>query len=124
MLSEQERKRVEGRLMEERSRATEALGDFDEQNSQSLQERTGELSAYRLHPADIGSESMEHEQQFMLASKEGERATRLDDALRRLYEDPEGFGKCRSCGADISMERLDLVPETELCAQCQEAAER
>jgi len=83
----------------------------------------GELTAYRLHQADLGTEMMDHETQFLLASEQGERLYRIDDALRRMYQDPESFGKCRNCGRAISTERLELVPESELCADCQRAAE-
>jgi RNA polymerase-binding transcription factor DksA len=116
MLSKEDRDLIEGRLRAERERALEALEDFDEQRSESLQERAGELNTYRLHQADLGTEAIDHETQFLLASGQGDRLYRIDDALRRLYDDPEGFGACRECGAAISMERLDVVPETDLCA--------
>ena len=123
MLSKADRERIEGRLLEERNRAIEALGDFDEEHTRSLLDRVGELTAYRLHQADLGTEMMDTETQFLLASEQGERLYRIDDALRRLYDDAESFGKCRSCGRAISTERLELVPESDLCADCQRAAE-
>ena len=83
----------------------------------------GELSAYRFHMADVGTEAMEREKEFLLASKEGERLYRIDEALRRLYAEPEEFGRCSRCGSWISMERLVVVPETTLCADCQRLAE-
>lgn len=73
--------------------------------------------------ADLGTESMEQEKQFSLASKGGDRLYALDSALRRLYDDPEGFGRCERCGRTISMERLELVPEGVHCADCQRAVE-
>jgi DnaK suppressor protein len=123
MLTQQERDTVERLLLQERERALEALGDFDEQSADTLEEDSGELSAYRFHLADIGTEAMEREKQFLLASKEGERLYRIDEALRRLYTDPEGFGRCERCGADIGMERLEVVPEATLCSSCQRELE-
>lgn len=123
MLTETDRKRIEERLLEERGRALEALGDFDEQHEESMQERTGELNTYRLHQADLGTEAIEEEKQFLLASAQGDRLYRIDEALRRLYDSPESFGECRQCGTTISMERLEVVPETDLCAACQTAGE-
>ncbi|HEX6068390.1 MAG TPA: TraR/DksA C4-type zinc finger protein, partial [Longimicrobiaceae bacterium] len=123
MLTQQERDIVEKRLMEERERALEALGDFEEANEDTPREESGELSHFRFHMADIGTEAMEREKQFLLASQEGERLYRIDEALRRLYGDPEGFGACAHCGRPIGMERLDVVPETTLCSDCQRAAE-
>jgi DnaK suppressor protein len=123
MLSTEDRKSIEGRLLEERGRVLEALGDFDEQQAESLQERAGELNSYRLHQADLGTEAIDNETQFLLASGQGERLYRIDEALRRLYDAPESFGVCRRCGATISTERLLVVPETDLCAACASAGE-
>lgn len=123
MLSKEERDRIEKRLLEERESAVEGIEDFDAQQGASLQEESGELSVYRFHMADIGTEAMEREKRFLLASKEGERLYQIDEALRRLYRDPESFGRCARCGNDISMERLMLVPSAEHCAQCQRELE-
>jgi len=37
-------------------------------------------------------------------------------ALRRI--DRGHYGTCATCGAGIETVRLELVPETELCAEC------
>lgn len=123
MLTQAERETVEGLLLRERERALEAIGDFEEEREDTLQGESGELSSYRFHMADIGTEAMEREKQFLLASKEGERLYHIDEALRRLYADPEGFGRCERCGAAIGMERLAVVPEATLCAACQRIVE-
>lgn len=123
MLTQEERDTVEKLLLKERERALEAIGDFEEGSDDTPQEDTGELSSYRFHMADIGTEAMEREKQFLLASKEGERLYRIDEALRRLYADPETFGRCERCGEDIGMQRLEVVPEATLCADCQRTVE-
>ena len=123
MLSETERERIERRLLDERAAALEAIKEFDEEFSETLQEEAGELSMYRFHMADIGTEAMQREKNFLLASKEGERLYRIDEALRRLYKEPEAFGRCARCGREIPAERLEVVPEVELCAECQRVAE-
>lgn len=123
MLTEADRQKVEQRLLEERERALTALADFDRERFNSLLDETGELTLYRLHPADIGTESMEQEIQFLLGSNEGRLLYETDDALRRLYKDPESFGVCQRCGKDIEMERLDVVPQATLCAACQRLVE-
>jgi DnaK suppressor protein len=115
MLTEDQRRTVESRLLREREQALDAIGHHDAQ-TQELRERVGEMSLYRLHPADVGSEAHEQEKDFLLASVEGRRLYEIDDALRRLYQDPDGFGRCAECGRDIEWERMDVVPETTLCA--------
>lgn len=123
MLTKEERDSIEALLMRERERAVEGLETFDAERAESLEDDAGELSSYRFHMADIGSEAMEREKQFLLASKEGERLYRIDEALRRLYSDPESFGTCERCGREIGMERLEVIPEATLCANCQAEVE-
>lgn len=115
MLTDEQRQTVESRLLREREQALDAIGHHDAQ-MQDLRERAGEMSLYRLHPADIGSESHEQEKDFLLASVEGQRLYRIDEALSRLYKTPESFGRCARCGSEIEWQRLDVIPETTLCA--------
>ena len=123
MLTAEERVQVEKRLAEERESTVAALREFDVSRQQSLQDSTGELTMYRFHPADIGSEAMEQETQFLLASVEGRRLYAIDAALRRLYAEPEQFGACERCGGEIGMDRFDVVPWASLCAECQRTLE-
>jgi RNA polymerase-binding transcription factor DksA len=122
MLTEEQRGRVEARLLEERARALDSIGHFDDL-TKDLRERAGELSLYDQHPADYGSESGETEKQFLLASVEGRRLYSIDEALQRLYRTPEEFGRCAECGRDIDVERLDVLPATTLCAEHARAAD-
>ena len=116
MLTDEQRGRIEARLLAERERALESIGHFDDL-TQDLRDRAGELALYDQHPADIGSESGEREKQFLLASVDGRRLYAIDEALSRLYRTPEEFGRCEACGRDVGMERLEVVPETRLCAE-------
>ena len=110
MLTEEQRKTIEERLQNDRARALDALREFDDSRDQSLQDETGELTMYRFHPADLGTEVMEQEKQFLLASNDGRQLYEVLEALRRLYGRPEEFGICERCGAEITMERLSVVP--------------
>jgi RNA polymerase-binding transcription factor DksA len=122
MLTEEQRKTIEARLLRMREDALDAIGHFDADN-QDLRERAGEMSVYRFHPADLGTEMEEREKEFLLASQEGRRLYEIDDALRRLYREPERFGVCAVCGKDIEWERLDVIPETAVCAADARAGE-
>ena len=42
----------------------------------------------------------------------------INAALHRLAE--HRFGICASCGTDIPMERLEVLPYTDLCIDCAE----
>lgn len=122
MLSKDERDRVEALLRREREGLIELLDEFAEQD-QDMRERAGEMGLYRFHMADLGTETMEKEKEFLLASNEGRRLYEIDEALRRLFKDPERFGACERCGQAIPMERLEVVPYTRYCIDCQEAVE-
>ena len=116
MLSEDERRQIEQVLLSEREQALAAIGQFDA-NARDLRERLGELSLYDNHPADYGSDSHEQEKEFLLATVEGRRLYALDEALGRLYRNPEEFGRCEVDGGPIEFDRLMVVPETRVCAR-------
>ncbi|MDR0787852.1 MAG: TraR/DksA C4-type zinc finger protein [Gemmatimonadota bacterium] len=124
MLTPEERDQLERGLQNERARAVSAMRDFDRNRETSMLDGTGELTMYRLHPADIGTEAMEREKQFLLASVEGRRLTDIDDALRRLYREPGSYGVCGRCGEEIGFERLSVLPYAALCTPCQVSTER
>ena len=121
-MTDTERSGLEKRLLDERRRAIEAIRQLDEEVRDDA-EQGGDLTNYPLHMADRGSEAIEEETDLLLMSAEGRRLYEIDQALRKLYRDPEKFGTCERCGADISLERLDLVPWATLCADCQRADE-
>jgi DnaK suppressor protein len=122
MLDDEQRTEIENRLRHERELALDVLADFHQAN-QDLRDATGELSLYGQHPADLGTEAMEAEKQFLLASVEGRRLYEIDAALQRLYAEPERFGSCESCGRPIPFERLELMPAARTCVGCQEGRE-
>jgi DnaK suppressor protein len=122
MLTQEQRDRIEKLLLQEREEALEALGHFEER-TQDLRERSGEMSLYRFHMADIGTEAQEQEKDFLLASQEGRRLYEVDEALRRLYRTPEEFGTCERCGRPIGFERLEVIPQARFCKEDQEATE-
>ena len=44
---------------------------------------------------------------------------RIDQALRKLREEPAEFGRCQECGEDLPAARLKAMPYAELCLDCQ-----
>lgn len=109
----------EKRLLEERKRVLKELGHHDD----SMQASDGDLSSYSFHMADQGTDAMEREKAFLMASKEGRFLWHIDQALRRLYKSPETFGKCMNCGNDIAFERLDALPHARYCIECKQREE-
>lgn len=111
---------LEQRLLAERERVLRSLRQLDD--SVDASETDGDLTTYPFHMADQGTDTMEQEQSFLLMSKEGRLLIDIDVALRRLYKG-EDYGKCLDCSREISFERLDLVPWTRLCVDCQREQE-
>lgn len=111
------------RLLEERARVMKELGYYDESFNNTLQSSDGDLSSYSFHMADQGTDTMEREKQFLFASQEGRYLWHVNQALRRLYHDPDNFGKCHQCGKEITFDRLDALPHARLCISCKEQEE-
>lgn len=122
-MTDEQRTHLEQRLLQERERALRALAQFEEVAKIAQRAEDGDLSIYPLHIADEGTDTMEREKEFLLASKEGRRLFWIDSALRRIYREPEIFGRCLQCDDEISFERLDIVPWAQLCVTCQRAEE-
>jgi DnaK suppressor protein len=116
-------KHLEKRLVEERTRVMKELGTYDESFNSTLQGADGDLSSYSFHMADQGTDAMEREKQFLFASQEGRYLWHINEALRRMYNQPDKFGRCHQCGAEIDLERLDALPHARLCIACKEKEE-
>lgn len=108
---------IEKRLLQERSRALKNLGFWDEEAKLGREQSDSALQFYSDHMADQGTEAMEREKAALFATKEGRYLYRVEDALRRLYDDPDNFGKCKATGKQIAFERLDAVPHARYCIE-------
>jgi DnaK suppressor protein len=118
MLTKTQLKYIENRLMDERAKAHKALGLFDRMAKLDRESMDSDLSMYTDHMADQGTEAMEREKAALFATKEGRYIYRLEEALRRLYNDPKNFGLCHTCGVEVGFERLDALPHARYCIEC------
>ena len=116
-LTEEQRRRIDQRLHEERERVLVVLRRFDEHRDTSLTAASGDLSDYPFHVADHGTDSYDQEMDTVLAERASRELEEIDDALQRLYEDPERFGICQNTGEPIPLERLEIVPWTRTCVE-------
>ena len=115
-LTESQRRTLEQRLREERDRALESIRRYStEEGAASGRDRTGDLSAVRFHMADEGTDTFDAELNASMASRDTANLNEIDDALRRLIEHPEDFGKDEVTGEDIPFERLDIIPWARTC---------
>lgn len=124
-LTPAQRERLEQRLKEERAEMVRALDRSARDRTRgSEQEQSGDLSLMPLHPADIGTDTMEEELDASNATRMSRELAEIDAALERLYRTPEKFGVCEDTGADIPFERLLLIPWARTCGQAEGARRR
>ncbi len=110
-LTKTQREHIERRLLEERERLTTSIAKFESESSdESEQDRDGDLTSMPLHMADQGTDTMQQELDASIVARESEELSEIDEALRKLYKEPERFGICEQTGKEISFERLDVIP--------------
>lgn len=121
-MTEQETIYFRNLLFSRRNEALEQLGQLAERTfNATRKDDSGELSAYSTHPADQGTETMGQEMAARFATKEANYLYHIEKAIERL--DQGTFGVCRTCGEEISRERLEAVPHVTLCIRCKSEEE-
>jgi DnaK suppressor protein len=71
---------------------------------------------------DRANNHYNRELMFSLSDTERQRLLQIEDALRRMDEGT--YGRCSNCGGPINPLRLEAVPWTRFCIDCQELVER
>lgn len=109
-------------LIKERKRILEEL-DWVESNyiGKSRRDSSGDVSSYSMHPADMGTDSIEMEKAYMIGATGGEALEDVDEALINI--DKGDYGLCIECGEPIPRERLEAVPQAKLCIKCKSNSE-
>jgi RNA polymerase-binding protein DksA len=116
-------KHYRARLWEEFEKISASLDRFERNARENSQrDSSGDLSAYSLHSADVGSDSMEREKDLMLASRESRTVSLIREALQKV--DDGTYGDCEDCGKPVGAKRLEIIPYAQLCTRCQVKAER
>ena len=100
-----------------------------ETKSKLLEEMENDLKSHRegnkdegMDAYDLASEERDREIKFLLSDREQSKIKEIDDALARFADG--SYGVCESCGLEIGEERLDALPFTRLCRDCQQDRER
>ena len=105
------KKRLETRQQELRRTVTRNQADgrnADEDTAQDI--------------ADRAASSYNKEFLFSQSNNERQLLMMVDGALARIREG--SFGECISCGKEINPKRLEAVPWTRHCIECQEKLEQ
>jgi DnaK suppressor protein len=109
-MNDSQRARFERQILAERGRLQEVLTHLASQPRESA----GDRGRFADDAASSSSGASVDDDRALISHTMRE-FIELDDALRRLREDPVHFGVCSTCGASISFERLRLVPGTRHC---------
>ena len=109
-MTEEQRKHLERRLLEERSRVVGALDQYRARKRDTSSDAAGDVSHYPFHLADEGTDTMDSELDASEAARETRELQEIDDALQRLYREPQRFGRDERTGGEIPFERLDMIP--------------
>ena len=105
------RKRLEGRQQELRrtvSRTEQDGRTVDEDSAQDI--------------ADRAASSYTKEFLFHQSNNDRQLLAMVESALDRIRQG--SFGECISCGKEINAKRLEAVPWTRHCIECQEKLEQ
>ena len=107
-------------------KARETLEDM---RSQLLRSVKQDLSAVRdqnkdegMDTYDLASDARDKEINLILGDRDREKVQAIDEALGRI--DQNEYGMCESCESDIAEARLQALPFTRLCVNCQAERER
>lgn len=76
---------------------------------------------YRGDNYDIASSERDRELSYMLGDRERKKVRQIDNALLKIKEG--SYGICDECGEPISKKRLQIIPYSNLCINCQSRAE-
>ncbi len=74
---------------------------------------------------DIGDQATNsYTKEFLFSQSDSERVQLqlVEDAIARLQNG--GFGECEACGEPLQQKRLEAVPWTRHCIECQEKQEQ
>lgn len=102
-------------LKAERARVAADIEDFEEQGKETLSDVSGENN-YRDHMADQGTATFAREMDMTLEVNAREALAQIDRALARIADGT--YGVCVRCGSPIAAERLEAMPESDLCLSC------
>ena len=102
------RRHLARRLNAERKRLSSALLSLENDTELGEIEEAPESDAPSVSLS--AAEALE-----VAASTQTERLREIDAAITRLRANPQEFGRCVVCGAEIAAERLELVPWAQRC---------
>jgi RNA polymerase-binding transcription factor len=109
-------------LAKVRERLQETKEKIVAEMDQAMRSEREGLKDEGMDTYDLASEERDREISFILSDRERAKSSAIDDALERIGEG--SYGICESCELEIGEERLEALPFTRLCRDCQQDLER
>ncbi len=106
--------KIRARLIESQAELLKLI-----QASQTVERNAGDLTF--SNEIDLASSLEGREMIFQLTSRDRNELKLIEEALFRINNG--NYGKCESCEKKITLKRLQIMPLTALCIECQETAE-
>ncbi|MEE9259234.1 MAG: TraR/DksA family transcriptional regulator [Nitrospinaceae bacterium] len=88
-------------------------------SSQAVEREAGEVTF--SNEIDLASSLEGREMLFQLSSRDRNELRLIEDALYKIEKGT--YGNCESCSKKITLKRLQILPLTNLCIDCQESME-
>lgn len=115
ILNQKEKERLRKKLEEEKQGIITQLSEF-RNNAKELEPEIAQ---------DVGDKAeSSYTKDFLLhlSESERERLLLIDGALKKIEKGD--YGVCNNCGKPISQKRLNAIPWTPYCIECQEKQEQ
>jgi len=106
---------VRAKLLEEKDKILNDVSTKIRQESREQKRDSGDIY-------DIASDERERELSLMLGDRERKKLTEIDLALERIEDGT--YGECEDCGEPVTEKRLEILPFTRVCVDCQSKHER
>jgi len=118
VMNETQLQELETRIRERKARVEKDLVASEQARLEKIRP-PGEVADVSTHSADQDIEGLD--QEVTIEKNLRNELEQLNHALERLLSG--SFGKCQRCGQDIATQRLEAIPYTSYCLECEQAAE-
>src|SRR5262245_56022648 len=88
----------------------------------ALQEGRAQSKDEGMDTYDVASDARDREIILILTDRDRDKLGAIDDALARIEDG--SYGVCDGCESDIAEARLEALPFTRLCINCQAEREK
>lgn len=108
--------RFKKRLEAEKMRLEEQVEDYQRVLAEARLTESSSDRSPEPGNAEASSMKLEYAKELSIEQNTLDLLSKVDHALERV--NAKTYGSCESCGKDIPVERLDVLPYSTLCVEC------